>query len=207
MSRPIVGSGERSRVAISRRSVLDRGMESGPDTGKAPSPGGSGPRISLLGGFQLETDDEPALILPEGSQRLLAFLALKGRLIQRQTVAGTLWPVAQRGPRLLQPPIGPGAAAGRSSNLSGSDRPGSRIIRRHHRRSLGRARACSPAARTDCGFAVGGSGTRGDPGALGGAPAGLVRRVGTRRGRGLAAASPPRPGGARRPPHGPKEVR
>jgi DNA-binding SARP family transcriptional activator len=54
----------------------------------------SGPRISLLGGFQLETEEEPLLILPEASQRLLAFLALKGRLIQRQTVAGTLWPVA-----------------------------------------------------------------------------------------------------------------
>jgi DNA-binding SARP family transcriptional activator len=54
----------------------------------------SAPRISLLGGFELETDDGPALILPEGSQRLLAFLALKGRLIQRHTVAGTLWPVA-----------------------------------------------------------------------------------------------------------------
>ena len=53
-----------------------------------------GPRISLLGGFQLEMKEGPALILPEGSQRLLAFLALKGRLIQRQTVAGTLWPVA-----------------------------------------------------------------------------------------------------------------
>jgi DNA-binding SARP family transcriptional activator len=55
--------------------------------------GGSGIRISLLGGFQLESEG-PALILPEGSQRLLAFLALKGRLIKRQTVAGTLWPVA-----------------------------------------------------------------------------------------------------------------
>ncbi|HET9672833.1 MAG TPA: bacterial transcriptional activator domain-containing protein [Actinomycetota bacterium] len=55
---------------------------------------GSGPRISLLGGFQLETDEGLALILPEGSQRLLAFLALKGRLLQRQAVAGTLWPVA-----------------------------------------------------------------------------------------------------------------
>jgi SARP family transcriptional regulator, regulator of embCAB operon len=54
----------------------------------------SGPRISLLGGFQLETAEEPVLILPEASQRLLAFLALKGRLIQRHTVAGTLWPVA-----------------------------------------------------------------------------------------------------------------
>lgn len=57
------------------------------------SRGGSGIRISLLGGFQLESEG-PALILPEGSQRLLALLALKGRLIKRQTVAGTLWPVA-----------------------------------------------------------------------------------------------------------------
>jgi SARP family transcriptional regulator, regulator of embCAB operon len=57
------------------------------------SPDGSGVRISLLGGFQLESEG-PALILPEGSQRLIAFLALKGRLIQRQAVAGTLWPVA-----------------------------------------------------------------------------------------------------------------
>jgi len=61
--------------------------------GRTSGQGEGGPRISLLGGFQLETDG-PAIILPEGSQRLLAFLALKGRLIQRQTVAGTLWPVA-----------------------------------------------------------------------------------------------------------------
>jgi SARP family transcriptional regulator, regulator of embCAB operon len=50
-------------------------------------------RMSLLGGFQLENDGAK-LILPEGSQRLLAFLALKGRWVRRQTVAGTLWPVA-----------------------------------------------------------------------------------------------------------------
>ena len=50
-------------------------------------------RLSLLGGFQLETEGAK-LILPEGSQRLLAFLALTGRWIRRQTVAGTLWPVA-----------------------------------------------------------------------------------------------------------------
>ena len=46
-----------------------------------------------MGGFQLEKEGR-AILLPEGSQRLLAFLALKGRLIQRRTVAGTLWPVA-----------------------------------------------------------------------------------------------------------------
>lgn len=53
-------------------------------------------RISLLGGFELE-DDGPVLVLPAESQRLLAFLALKGRLIQRAVVAGTLWPVASEG--------------------------------------------------------------------------------------------------------------
>ena len=51
------------------------------------------PRISLLGGFRLDVDG-PALALPEGSKRLLAFLALKHRVMPRQTVAGTLWPVS-----------------------------------------------------------------------------------------------------------------
>lgn len=55
--------------------------------------GGSGIRLSLLGGFQLESEG-PAVILSEGSRRLLAFLALQGRLIQRQKVAATLWPLA-----------------------------------------------------------------------------------------------------------------
>jgi DNA-binding SARP family transcriptional activator len=50
-------------------------------------------RLSLLGGFRLE-DAGTTVILPEGSQRLIAFLALKGRVIQRQVVAGTLWPDA-----------------------------------------------------------------------------------------------------------------
>jgi DNA-binding SARP family transcriptional activator len=50
-------------------------------------------RMSLLGGFQLEKEGAD-LILPEGSQRLLAFLALEGRWVRRQTVAGMLWPVA-----------------------------------------------------------------------------------------------------------------
>lgn len=50
-------------------------------------------RLHLLGGFQLEQEGR-ALLLPEGSQRLLAFLALKGRSLRRQAVAGTLWPDA-----------------------------------------------------------------------------------------------------------------
>jgi DNA-binding SARP family transcriptional activator len=48
--------------------------------------------ISLLGGFQVETEGS-TIAVPEGSQRLLAFLALKGRSVRRQTVAGTLWPI------------------------------------------------------------------------------------------------------------------
>jgi DNA-binding SARP family transcriptional activator len=39
-------------------------------------------------------EEGPTIILPEGSQRLLAFLALKGRLVRRPVAAGTLWPVA-----------------------------------------------------------------------------------------------------------------
>jgi DNA-binding SARP family transcriptional activator len=50
-------------------------------------------RVSLLGGFRLESAGV-AVILPEGSQRLIAFLALRGRVMQRQAVAGTLWPEA-----------------------------------------------------------------------------------------------------------------
>ena len=53
-------------------------------------------RISLLGGFELEGEG-PTVVIPEGSQRLLAFLALQGRLVRRQTVAGTLWPIATEG--------------------------------------------------------------------------------------------------------------
>jgi SARP family transcriptional regulator, regulator of embCAB operon len=64
--------------------------EPGPQAGARPS---EGPRISLLGGFRLE-DQGAAIVLPEGSQRLLAFLALRGRLVKRPVAAGTLWPVS-----------------------------------------------------------------------------------------------------------------
>jgi SARP family transcriptional regulator, regulator of embCAB operon len=53
-------------------------------------------RLHLLGGFRLERNGT-ALSIPEGSQRLLAFLALKGRSVQRQAVAGNLWPDATEG--------------------------------------------------------------------------------------------------------------
>ncbi len=57
--------------------MLRRRTTGGAREGTPLSQGRSGIRISLLGGFQLEKDG-PAIILPEGSQRLLAFLALKG---------------------------------------------------------------------------------------------------------------------------------
>jgi DNA-binding SARP family transcriptional activator len=51
------------------------------------------PLISLLGGFTVVIDESP-VALAEGSQRLLAYLALKGKPVKRQSVAGVLWPMA-----------------------------------------------------------------------------------------------------------------
>lgn len=55
---------------------------------------GAGVAVSLLGGFELRINGQvvPALV-PE-AQHLLAFLALRDRLVSRSTVAGTLWPDA-----------------------------------------------------------------------------------------------------------------
>jgi len=69
---------------------MGRHRERDSEYGGRPS---EAPRISLLGGFQLE-DEGASIVLPEGSQRLLAFLALRGRLVRRPVAAGTLWPVA-----------------------------------------------------------------------------------------------------------------
>jgi SARP family transcriptional regulator, regulator of embCAB operon len=48
-------------------------------------------RVSVLGGFKLE-EEGVSVLLPDGSQRLLAFLALNGHPILRSEAAGTLWP-------------------------------------------------------------------------------------------------------------------
>ena len=50
-----------------------------------------GSRVPLVGGFQL-VEGEAQVALAEGSQRLLALLALRGRPVKRLLVAGTLWP-------------------------------------------------------------------------------------------------------------------
>ena len=46
-----------------------------------------------MGAFQLSESAVP-VVLPGGSQRLIAFLALQGRPMTRATAAGTLWPEA-----------------------------------------------------------------------------------------------------------------
>jgi DNA-binding SARP family transcriptional activator len=57
------------------------------------SPGVESSRVLLVGGFQL-VDGDAHIALAEGSQRLLALLALRGRPVKRLLVAGTLWPEA-----------------------------------------------------------------------------------------------------------------
>jgi DNA-binding SARP family transcriptional activator len=56
-----------------------------------PPLGAAGSRVLLLGGFEL-VDGDAQVALAQGSQRLLALLALRGRPMKRVLVAGTLWP-------------------------------------------------------------------------------------------------------------------
>jgi len=48
--------------------------------------------LGLLGGFKFSAEGEVLPGISAGSQRLLAFLALRGRLVPRAQMAGTLWP-------------------------------------------------------------------------------------------------------------------
>jgi DNA-binding SARP family transcriptional activator len=50
-------------------------------------------RLSLLGAFELSEGAMP-IVLPAGSQRLLAFLGIRDRAVTRDAIAGTLWPDA-----------------------------------------------------------------------------------------------------------------
>lgn len=52
--------------------------------------------VALLGGFGLGWGSA-ALTVPRASQRLVAFLALRGGTVSRAAVAGTLWPNASQG--------------------------------------------------------------------------------------------------------------
>jgi DNA-binding SARP family transcriptional activator len=60
---------------------------------KAAAQPGMGPRVGLLGGFELSLEGK-AVALPMTAQRLVAFLALRDRPLLRLHVAGTLWPDA-----------------------------------------------------------------------------------------------------------------
>jgi DNA-binding SARP family transcriptional activator len=51
-------------------------------------------QISVLGGFQLWWSGNEQVGIPRASQRLLAFLAIRGAVTSRTAVAGTLWPDA-----------------------------------------------------------------------------------------------------------------
>ncbi len=54
-------------------------------------PGGTN-ELSLLGGFLFSVRGDALLGISAGSQRLLAFLALRERVVTRHQVAGTFWP-------------------------------------------------------------------------------------------------------------------
>ena len=61
--------------------------------GRRPSAGASPvrPTLQLLSCFELAFDDE-IVVLPPSVQRLVAFLTIRDRPMQRAYVAGTLWP-------------------------------------------------------------------------------------------------------------------
>jgi DNA-binding SARP family transcriptional activator len=65
-------------------------MRPPPKAARAEAPGGEGPYLSLLEGFELRLNGE-AVELPLSAQRLVAFLALHNRPLQRGFVAGNLW--------------------------------------------------------------------------------------------------------------------
>ena len=50
--------------------------------------------ITVLGSFGFQVDGTPQHGLPHGSQRVLAFLALREHALARTAIAGTLWPEA-----------------------------------------------------------------------------------------------------------------
>lgn len=61
-----------------------------------PSGGVGGSRGLLVGGFKL-VEGDAQVALAQGSQRLLALLALSGRPVKRALVAATLWPDVTEG--------------------------------------------------------------------------------------------------------------
>jgi SARP family transcriptional regulator, regulator of embCAB operon len=63
-------------------------------TWPAPLGGDHSSVVSVLGGFHLWWKGNVQAGIPRASQRLVAFLAIRGGVISRATIAGTLWPDA-----------------------------------------------------------------------------------------------------------------
>jgi DNA-binding SARP family transcriptional activator len=70
--------------------VVDVGSPTGRQLRAVTADPSCRPRLALLGGFRLTVGDL-LVELPAGTQRLVALLALRGR-VSRSRLAGTLWP-------------------------------------------------------------------------------------------------------------------
>jgi DNA-binding SARP family transcriptional activator len=66
-------------------------------TPRGPPLSSAGLQLSILGTFQFWVANHLVPTLSGGSQRLLAFLALRDRAVTRVAAAGTLWPDATQG--------------------------------------------------------------------------------------------------------------
>ncbi|WEB38464.1 SARP family transcriptional regulator [Streptomyces yunnanensis] len=80
-----------TELGVVRDTPADHPPEAGGTRHRPPPPRSRGARVELLGGFRLVTDDDPARI-PAGSERLLAFVALRYGAVPRGLVAESLWP-------------------------------------------------------------------------------------------------------------------
>lgn len=65
-----------------------------PRRGEGPISGGDSARLAVLGGFRFWEHEKVLVTLTAGSQRLLAFLALRTQAVRREQTAGTLFPAA-----------------------------------------------------------------------------------------------------------------
>ena len=68
--------------------------------------------VHLFGGAYVSVCGDRYAV-PEGSKRLLAFVALRQGRVERRHAAGALWPIGHDGPGGGQPPLGPTAPARR----------------------------------------------------------------------------------------------
>ena len=157
--------------------------------------------VTVLGQFRLLRGMNVVRV-PRASQRLLAFLALHGRIVERAALAGALWPEASE----------PHAYSSLRAALTRLQRTARMAVAAsqlelglaegvtvdiHHAKALAR-RLLDPAVPP----APGDLGTQRRHGLVGRPAARLVRRLGAGGGGGLAAASPACPGSTRWPSHG-----